>query len=39
MSLFDSLLHIIKKKDTDPVNMKNTFVNNNIDFEGWKLWI
>lgn len=39
MSLFDSLLHLIKKKDTDPVNMKNSYVNNNIDSEGWKLRI
>lgn len=39
MSLFDSLWPLIKKKDTDPVNMKNSYVNNNIDSEGWKLWI
>lgn len=39
MSLYDPLLHIIKKKDTSPINMKNSDANDNMDFRGWKLWI
>lgn len=35
MSLFTSLFNIIKKNDTIPLNMKNSYVNNNIDFVGF----